>query len=351
MADLSCPALEILDRCRALGVRTGRHRYVALGPRGRIRWLVPTADRRASAALRSWRPYSPAARLAWVVVLASFQMASGGKDRSVGGEAVPVIYVGTEGPSQKAVCLMVLPNGEVEGVVKVPLGPRAGGTIMHEAGALEALREELPDLLVPRLLDTNHALGTTTQTWMRGGPSGRSFSRRHADFLWRLQLPQQRVSLAERRNGLEKRLAATDIPSAELRASTRRLLDSCNGDGQFAASWVHGDFAPWNLKLSGGQLAAYDWEDADGRGLPLHDLAHFFVNQSLLFRSRKPAFNALWSNREARQLIARHGIADVDAALLFRHYCAATVIASLERQNWAFAAYAARQAAWLGNLE
>ena len=57
-----------------------------------------------------------------------------------------------------------------------------------------------------------------------------------------------------------------------------RLLPAC---------WVHGDFAPWNIKHRPGQkLMLIDWEDARRGGLPLHDYFHFLHMQDHLFGKR-----------------------------------------------------------------
>ena len=53
------------------------------------------------------------------------------------------------------------------------------------------------------------------------------------------------------------------------------------------ASWVHGDFAPWNIKCRRGQkLMLIDWEDAQRGGFPLHDYFHFLHMQDYLFGQR-----------------------------------------------------------------
>jgi hypothetical protein len=46
--------------------------------------------------------------------------------------------------------------------------------------------------------------------------------------------------------------------------------------------FCHGDFAPWNVKLSGERLFVFDWEYA--RAAPAgFDLIHFFVQTQSLF--------------------------------------------------------------------
>jgi len=53
------------------------------------------------------------------------------------------------------------------------------------------------------------------------------------------------------------------------------------------AVWVHGDFAPWNLKMtSERKIVAVDWEYSSAKGLPLFDLIYFRSVQMSLFGER-----------------------------------------------------------------
>lgn len=44
----------------------------------------------------------------------------------------------------------------------------------------------------------------------------------------------------------------------------------------------HGDFTPWNCKMSGDELYVFDWEMYQEKGLPLEDLFHFVYQQAIL---------------------------------------------------------------------
>ena len=57
---------------------------------------------------------------------------------------------------------------------------------------------------------------------------------------------------------------------------------------------IHGDFAPWNIKLPTGSAVLVDWEDSQVRGLPLHDAYHFVHMARCLFGKRpRPASQEL----------------------------------------------------------
>jgi hypothetical protein len=50
----------------------------------------------------------------------------------------------------------------------------------------------------------------------------------------------------------------------------------------------HGDFAPWNIKVSQGKWTALDWERGQLEGLPLWDWLHFVVQPAVLVRRSTP---------------------------------------------------------------
>ena len=58
---------------------------------------------------------------------------------------------------------------------------------------------------------------------------------------------------------------------------------------------VHGDLAPWNVRLRGGRPVVLDWESAYPGRAPLRDLAHFVISSGALLSSHTPveAFDLL----------------------------------------------------------
>ena len=69
--------------------------------------------------------------------------------------------------------------------------------------------------------------------------------------------------------------------TAEEQGVVDRLLSVCPGsvlEREFKLNRVHGDFIPWNLKVSsdeGNPLSVIDWEYFRSRGFPLSDFAFF----------------------------------------------------------------------------
>ena len=73
---------------------------------------------------------------------------------------------------------------------------------------------------------------------------------------------------------------------------TAALSELCDFH-RLPACWVHGDFAPWNIRhLPDGMVALLDWEDAQRSGLPLQDAFHFLHMQDYLFGARPAAHSS-----------------------------------------------------------
>ncbi len=49
---------------------------------------------------------------------------------------------------------------------------------------------------------------------------------------------------------------------------------------------IHGDFAPWNIRMAPGQFVVVDWEQSDAQGLPFYDLVHFKVRVDRLLKRK-----------------------------------------------------------------
>jgi hypothetical protein len=70
------------------------------------------------------------------------------------------------------------------------------------------------------------------------------------------------------------------------------------------AAIVHGDFAPWNVRLSASRIRAFDWEWASSEGLPLIDSIHHRLQVGFLLGgwSSEHAFASLVSMAAERPL-------------------------------------------------
>jgi hypothetical protein len=70
---------------------------------------------------------------------------------------------------------------------------------------------------------------------------------------------------------------------------TFRKMDSLVGDQVVRPVLMHGDFAPWNIKVGkGGHWIAIDWEHGQFPGVPSWDWFHYIVQTSILVRHDSP---------------------------------------------------------------
>lgn len=273
------------------------------------RWIVPQNPRYGRSVLSQWRPYDLSSRIKWVAFMAAYRTGRLGmvpgvvpvgvaraSDSNRGHLGwtnergpVPVIYVGTPGPTRKAVAHLVdVATCRTAGVAKIPLGARAAENILHEADILGLLEEEKPGI-APRLRYVDRAACISVQDSITGRSSFRGLTQAHIDWLRDLRIPGTETSLREQSEYLMKRLVHLEGLPEATRCLLENVLEQLDDPTPLPAVWVHGDFAPWNLRwVEQGKLAAVDWEEAMPVSLPGVDLIYFYVIQDFLFCDNAP---------------------------------------------------------------
>ena len=172
-------------------------------------------------------------------------------------------------------------------VAKVPLGVLSRQAIAHEADILARLEREKPDI-APRLLYVNNETGVAVQEAMGGMPTARKLSLAHVDWLLNMAIPGETISLKEYAEGLAERISKLDDNHQEPCDALVSMLSGINASSILPVVWVHGDFAPWNLKRGqDGAITAVDWEMSFPKGLPLFDLVYFGSIQAFLFKEKR----------------------------------------------------------------
>ncbi len=223
----------------------------------------------------------------------------------------PLVYLGTPGPRRKAVVHLIDPASHAcELIVKVPTTEAEKWAIRHEAQTLSQLQRE-GFAAAPRLVSLDEAAGIASQTVVTGSRAGLKCSREVAVLLRSLERRGECLSLSQVASSLESKLMRLDTTAADA-AALARALDQMHDASELPAVRIHGDFAPWNVRLQNGAAALLDWEDSRACGLPLHDAYHFVhmarclfgkrprpVSQELRFRA---AFNLTASQRHKLEL-------------------------------------------------
>ncbi len=143
--------------------------------------------------------------------------------------------------------------------------------------------------------------------------------------------PEDRAKICETLEGWVD--AHATLPVAELPA-WRRLSAACTGEAGFeqihaaiGASQVqpalmHGDFAPWNIKVhpETGAWQLIDWERAEMQGIPGWDWLHFEIQTSILVRGESvyatvSRLEQLFCSQEFRAYAERARIAGLERSL------------------------------------
>jgi Phosphotransferase enzyme family len=283
-------------------------RFLAVYARGAPRWLVPEVDS-AFISAAGWSPYRPWSRLSWAAVrgaarlrllrfMPQVESAELHNRHSIDWRALGwkllespalCVYIGTPGSTQKAVLHLIdRQSGCCEAIVKVPLAPPASLAILCEAETLRVLAEE-KFAAAPVAVAVDRELGTSAQQFIPGHPGSRSLRPEHLQLLGSLVLSDEITTLAEHGAAWQRIAAEKDGADAALLRSAVAALED---DHALPACWVHGDFAPWNIRQrSTMPPVLIDWEEAQRGGLPLHDAFHFLHIQDYLFRG-KPCLHA-----------------------------------------------------------
>ena len=312
--------------------------FLAVPGEGTPRWLLPAWQHNIDPALACWSPYRWNSRVKWTAIRAAHRAGLlavlpnvttvrlsgiGSIDWrflgwSGGSSPVPLVYVGTPGINRKAVIHLVSPeSGACEAVVKAPLTQSAHGAILREADVLTILADE-NYTCAPRLLYADEERGIATQTALNGRPGGRKLTAEYWALLRSLMLDGERTTIA----GHTAEWQAQRSPVAECEAGvmTTAWRELCDLD-PLPACWVHGDFAPWNIRhLPDGTVVLLDWEAAQRSGLPLQDAFHFLHIQDYLFGAR-PAFHSAEVEPFARSIsLSPEQVRKLEIAYLVNSY-------------------------------
>ena len=160
---------------------------------------------------------------------------------------------------------------------------RAG--IENSVRMLKALADLPAGECVPRLLFAGTLAGTYAEVTspLGGHMPGIRFKPAHQQFLDSLRTGKSR-QLGET-EWVQSMLGRSRLPGRgpDLDGLLERLLPSLSGM-TLATTIVHGDFAPWNLRLDRGRIHALDWETGSLEGPPLIDRTHYLLSVGYLVR-------------------------------------------------------------------
>ena len=195
--------------------------------------------------------------------------------------------------NRKASAALIRLDGSVIGFAKLAGSPLATKLLRQEAATLATLAA-MPAVadVVPKLLASGEAEGRyyLVQSPVDGRAAPAKMTEAHRRFLAALQDGCARPAVeTEYVRSLLPRLRQLGDDAADLVPAAERVVASLAGCA-VPRTVVHGDFAPWNLRLqAGGRLAAFDWEYGRADGLPTADAAHHELQVGYNMRAWTPA--------------------------------------------------------------
>ena len=338
-------------------------RYWLISGKKGIRWIIPQNPTYGISILRQWRPYGTLSYWKWQFLLTAYQakilqylpgIASVGivsesewNWRHLGYGRLhlfPIIYIGTPGPNRKAVVSLIDRELRTVGVAKIPLSENATTKILQEAEILSSLANSKPGL-APLLLHIDPDKGIAVQAAKEGKLSKTNLTSAHISWFSRAKIPELQTSLQEQVESLKERLdILEDLVDPKMRSNLNFLLAKIDDPTPLPSTWVHGDFTPWNLKLSSDrQLQALDWEEAKYNGLPLQDLFHFQYIQSHLLGEKKDLLQATRNQSIVADYLEAVGIDLERYEQLAQFYLAESWLRCQEREDWDYADFLAAQ--------
>jgi thymidylate kinase len=325
--------------------------YGVLSSGGGPRWLLPLESRRATLeGLRIYTPYARFARFAKAALCACVRLgwrgwarrrlalAAGARSpltrlvRDLTGEPQPEFALSlTRGRYAKLTVQVSSPERGVLGYVKLPLEAGAAGRIRHEAEMLAGLQqfaEVRPHL--PQVIYAGRWEGTYVLFEQAGGgdPGPAAWTPLHERFLASLAGASRREKAGSDLVGEVDRqwrqAPALDAAWQGLAAEALDRAYSQLAGARVACGASHGDFAPWNTRVSRGMLYVFDWESAAWEQPLAWDRYHFQVQVGGINGGWRPRSDAagfslllLYLVHSAARL-AEEGSCDQDRDLRYR---------------------------------
>jgi hypothetical protein len=191
------------------------------------------------------------------------------------------------------------PQGSIIGVGKIGISALARQITTHEALVLKALADlpeakfQAPKLLFTGDVDGHHLM---VQSALAGGPAPAHWTPAHQYFLETLHRGSHKpAAYTAMMRSLTQRVPLLPVIGDRLQSILEEITPTLEAT---KVPWtiVHGDFAPWNLRQSGGRISAFDWEYAQLDGLPLIDETHFRLQVGYLLHH--------WSDEHAARELA-----------------------------------------------
>jgi hypothetical protein len=174
-------------------------------------------------------------------------------------------------------------QGNLLAFVKIAVSDVSRRIVENEGNMLTALQQRGhlrsigPRLLFAGEVDSRYI---TVQSPLPGKPAPLGMTVEHFAFVYALRGADKIASETNLVATLRARLDGLVPPRPDLLDAFDSVLPTLE-QMTVNSTVVHGDFAPWNLRLHDGKISAFDWEYGDVDGLPRVDEIHFRLQQGM----------------------------------------------------------------------
>ena len=190
-------------------------------------------------------------------------------------------------PGQRFILLLYDPAGRPVAIVKVGVTEAARNLIEQERQFLESTPTGTPAIPPLRGTFANTELQAIALDFLPGRSSRTADEHLLPKVLENWLRPQPTIGLTDTRFWRELSATSPDHPIVRSLAIALRKQPS-------SGAIVHGDFAPWDVRVSpSGDWMALDWERGDLKGPPAWDWFHYVIQKSILVQRQPVASLAI----------------------------------------------------------
>lgn len=187
-----------------------------------------------------------------------------------------VLAGNSNSPGQRFILMLFDPTGRPVAIVKAGGSSAARKLIAQEQWFLESAPTDVAGIPALRGTFDVARLRAIALDFLPGRSPREADESQLPRFLGNWLRPQHPVVFTDTRGWRELAAGSADHPVFKSLAMALRGHSS-------SGAIVHGDFAPWNVRVSpAGEWMALDWERGDLNGLPAWDWFHYTIQKNLL---------------------------------------------------------------------
>lgn len=220
-------------------------------------------------------------------------------------------YLGTEGAKNRKLTIQVAEPDKIITYIKVAADEDSKKYLRRESIILQQLsNQNFTSYIVPKIVDGGELNDIyyclCTNAFAVSKQTGYNLD----DFICNnfISFLNDRATIGDLRKYYER--LERILSSAELNDNVKHFVESSFNrlkNLSFFSILNHGDFTPYNIKISGDKLAAVDWEFAEENGQPFYDIFHFVYQGKYQILRKKPDYliNDIMSNSNNNRIILK----------------------------------------------